>query len=81
MSRPSLYARDLVDRLDFALLTVTQLSQILMDNGSYKGASDLDEAPQIDDLGESAIQSAIHLIADMARRDPHELVSDLEIPA
>lgn len=81
MNRPSLYVRDLVDRLDFSLLTVTQLSQILMDNGSYKGASDLDETPQIDDLGESAIQSAIHLIADMARRDLHELVSDLEIPA
>lgn len=77
MNRPSLYVRDLVDRLDFSLLTVTQLSQILIDNGSYKGASNLDEAPQIDDLGESET----HLIADMARRDLHELVSDLEIPA
>lgn len=82
MSKPSAFATTLANRLDESLQAISTLSQLLLNNGGYKGEpDDIDNPPQIDDSGEAGIQSAIQIIASMAHRDLCELASELEIPA
>lgn len=81
MSKPSVFATTLANRLEESLQAIGTLSQLLLNNGGYKGEpDDIDIAPQIDIAGEAGIQSAIQIIAGMAHRDLCELASDLEIP-
>ncbi|EIM16174.1 hypothetical protein [Pseudomonas chlororaphis] len=81
MGKPSKFATMLANRLDESLLAICILSEILINNGGYKAdPGDMDNPPQIDDRGESGVQSAIKIIAEMAHRDLCELSTDLEIP-
>lgn len=81
MGNPSKFATTLANRLDVSLLAISALSQILINNGGYKGEpDDIDIPPQICDFGEAGIQSAIKLIAEMAHRDMCELATDLDVP-
>ena len=81
MSKPSKFAITLANRLDESLLTISALSKILINNGTYKNeASGADNPPQIDLLGEEGIHTAIKIIVDMAHRDMCELATDLDIP-
>lgn len=80
MNQPPSYAAILTNRLDKSLFTISQLSELLIKNGAFKGdPDDIDVPPPIDDFGESGIHEAIHLIAEMACRDIGELAKDLEL--
>lgn len=80
MGKPSSFAVTLANRLEQSLLALSTLSEILINNGGYKGDADDVNPAQINDFGEAGIQSAIKLIADMAHRDMCELATDLDIP-
>lgn len=77
VSTPPTYAAILTKRLDDSMVTLGHLSQLLINNGAYKGEpAETDFPAQIDDLGESGIQIAIKLLADIASRDISELAID-----
>ncbi|EIK94035.1 hypothetical protein PMM47T1_24114 [Pseudomonas sp. M47T1] len=84
MARVSIDARrqsEVAKRVEDTLHTIRLLSQVLLDNGGYKGApDDCDNPAQIDDLGECGIQQAISLLASSAHRDFCQLATDLGIP-
>lgn len=56
----------LADRLESQLLTINELSKVLVNNTAYKGST---ERAQIDLIGEDAIQLAIGFISKMAHDD------------
>ena len=69
-------------RVEESLDAIGILSEVLLNNGGYKGDPDSGDIPaQINDRGESGIQSAINIIARMAHRDFCALATDLGIPA
>lgn len=78
-AKASRFAITLTNRLDESLQAVKTLSEVLINNCSYKNGGSV-HPPQIDLLREEGIQTAIKLISDMSRRDMHELASELDIP-
>lgn len=69
-------------RVEESLDAIGILAEVLLNNGGYKGDPDSEDIPaQINDRGESGIQSAINIIARMAHRDFCALATDLGIPA
>ena len=69
-------------RVEESLDAIGILAEVLLNNGGYKGDPDSGDIPaQINDRGESGIQSAINIIARMAHRDFCALATDLGIPA
>lgn len=69
-------------RVEESLDATGILAEVLLNNGGYKGDPDSGDIPaQINDRGESGIQSAINIIARMAHRDFCALATDLGIPA
>jgi hypothetical protein len=77
--KASRFAITLTNRLDESLQAVKTLSEVLINNGTYKNGGSTNP-PQIDLLREEGIQTAIKLISDMSRRDMHELASEMDIP-
>lgn len=78
--KPAQYT-DLAKRIEESTFVIGQLARLLLNNGGYKGEpGDIDISPQIDELGESAIQDAIRLLAGAARRDFCNMGQDLGIP-
>ncbi len=68
-------------RIEESLDAIGILAEVLLNNGGCKGdPEDVDTPAQIDDRGESGIQSAINIIARLAHRDFCELATDLGIP-
>ncbi|PWB33817.1 hypothetical protein DCO48_08850 [Pseudomonas sp. SDI] len=69
-------------RVEESLDAIGILAEVLLNNGGYKGDPDSGDVPaQINDRGESGIQSAINIIARMAHSDFCDLATDLGIPA
>lgn len=69
-------------RVEESLDAIGILAEVLLNNGGYKGDPDSGDIPaQINDRGESGIQSAINIIARMTHRDFCALATDLGIPA
>ncbi len=68
-------------RIEERLTAIGILAEILVNNGGYKGdPGDVDNPAQINDRGESGIQTAIVLLAETAHSDFCQMATDLEIP-
>lgn len=65
----------LPDRLECELLTIIELSKILVKNSGYEGCAD---PAQIDSTGESALMTAITFISEMAHNDFCDLMNSQE---
>lgn len=73
--------RIVAKRIEESLFTIGLLSDVLLNNGGYKGdPDDVDNPAQINDLNESGIQKAIQLLAEAAHSDFCRMATDLEIP-
>lgn len=73
--------RIVAKRIEESLFTIGLLSDVLLNNGSYKGEpDDVDNPARIDDLNEFGIQKAIKLLAEAAHSDFCRMATDLEIP-
>ena len=72
--------QEVARRVEESLDAIGILAEVLLSNGGYKGEPGDDNPAQIDDRGESGIQSAISIIARMTHRDFCALATDLGIP-
>ena len=72
--------QEVAKRVEESLDAIGILAEVLLKNGGYKGEPGDDNPAQIDDRGESGIQSAISIIARMTHRDFCALATDLGIP-
>lgn len=72
--------QEVAKRVEESLDAIGILAEVLLNNGSYKGEPGDDNPAQIDDRGESGIQSAISIIARMTHHDFCALATDLGIP-
>lgn len=71
MSRETL----LPDRLENSLLTINQLSKILINNEALR---DSDPEPQLDHLDVDAVMRAVLLISSQAHNDFCEIMNSVE---
>ena len=74
MSRETL----LPDRLENSLLTINQLSKILINNEALRGG---EPEPQLDHLDVDALMRAVLLISGQAHDDFCEIMNSAEAPA
>ncbi|MDF3197579.1 hypothetical protein P3C29_02740 [Pseudomonas sp. 1912-s] len=65
----------LSDRLENALLTISQLSKILINNEALRGS---EPEPQLDHLGVDAVIRAVLLISGQAHDDFCEIMNSAE---
>lgn len=72
--------QEVAKRVEESLDAIGILAEVLLNNGGHKGEPGDDNPAQIDDRGESGIQSAISIIARMTHRDFCALATDLGIP-
>ena len=68
----------LAGRLELSLTTISALTRVLINNGSFKDGAQQGSTEQLDTVDEGAIQSAILIIAEMSHRDFCELAPYLE---
>ena len=66
----------LPDRLESALLTISQLSKILINNEALRGS---EPEPQLDHLDVDAVMRAVLLISDQAHDDFCEIMNSAEV--
>lgn len=79
--KTSINRTELAKRIEGSLDVIGILADVLLNNGSYKGdPDDVDNPAQINDRGESGVQRAIQIIAEIAHQDFCRLATDLEIP-
>lgn len=71
MSRETL----LPDRLENSLLTINQLSKILINNEALRGS---EQEPQLDHLDVDAVMRAVLLISGQAHDDFCEIMNSVE---
>lgn len=80
MTNPANY-KAVAKSIEETLFTIGLLSDVLLNNGGYKGEpGDVDNPAKINDLNESGIQKAIKLLAEAAHSDFCRMATDLEIP-
>lgn len=65
----------LPDRLESALLTISQLSKILINNEALRGS---EPEPQLDHLDVDAVMRAVLLISGQAHDDFCEIMNSVE---
>lgn len=71
---------DLGDKLQAKLRIIKGMADMLMDNGSFKNGAAADETPQLDDIDESVLQEAIHILADQSHIELIQLLDLLVVP-
>ena len=72
---------DLGDKLQAKLRIIKGMADMLMDNGSFKSSDPADETAQLDNIDESVLQEAIHILADQGHIELIQLLDLLVVPA
>jgi hypothetical protein len=71
---------ELGDKLQAKLRIIKGMADMLMGNGSFKNGAAADQTPQLDDIDESVLQEAIHILADQSHIELIELLDLLVVP-